>query len=263
MKQRPFERLSDILARFKRLSCSTQIFATEQDVKKYGHTRPGELRDMLLSELQFLKAQHVAFEKVWCKSFKDLEYVLRHAKDVDLREHVYRAHEDLAIIRRSLFRSELAGWTDRELLDEWHEWESMRRFQGNEAHDGIREERQELLRSELTSRGMGKKLRKKISEVMDEDAPAQKQTLEADMVVSAQTRAQEPTADSATKEADAYFEDWDKEFCRMVEQEADFYERALSEIHGYDAFGAHNLPLLKKHKRAQAEKRHLRGAVGV
>jgi len=258
MKHKPFERLSGLLARFKQLSYSTQVFATERDVKKYGHTRPEELRGMLLHELQFLKSQHVLFEKVWGKTFKELEYVLRHAKDIDLREHLYKAHEDLAIIRRSLFRSELAGWSDRELIDEWHEWESMKCFDGSELRDAIREERQELLRSELTTRGLGKKIRKEVIDFKSEEKFAdQKSGLNESPSMNFMIE------ESQEIDANEFFQDWDMEFRQLVENEADYLQQALDEIQGCKAFGNHSLPLLKKHNRAQAEKRRLHGALGI
>ncbi len=255
MKQKPFERLSDLLARFKQLSYTTKVFPTERDVKKYGHIRPEELRNMLLNELRFLRGQHASFEKMWSKTFKELEHVLLHAKDIELHERLHHVHEDLSIIRRSLFRSELAGWTDRELLDEWNEWERMKEFRGDQTREAIRRERQELLRSELTLRGLGKKLEKRIEpearEYSEIDAPK----------IAAGDRS--PETDKREAPRDDFFEEWNSEYRGLVEAEAAFWERMHRNIEDQGILGTHSVPLLKKRKRAHAERRHMKRSIGL
>lgn len=258
MKQKPFERLSDVLKRFRRLSYTTHVFATEQQVKHYGHARPEDLREMLLHELRFLKAQHEAFEKTWGKTFKQLETVLKRAKDKDLREHLAQVHEDLGIIRRSLFRSELAGWSDRELLDEWNEWERMKHYgQHDSIREGIRKERQELLRSELALRGHVLARRQATSSVEGRAETKRVETPQPTMEVVSKS----DTDTQATAHVKA-FEDWDDVYKEMVKKEVEYWQQALQQMEKEDAMGKHSLPLLKLHKHAQAEKRALRRRLG-
>jgi len=256
MKKKSSERLSDILKRFRGLSYTSQVFATEHDAKKFGYVHPEELRAMLLHELKFLKSQHAAFEKVWSRTFKSLEAELKHSKDADLRERLHRVHEDLRLIRRSLFRSELAGWSDRELLDEWNEWERMKRFSAQHANrEGIRKERQELLRSELALRGYAGKV---TGDVLSEkrEKPAEPRPSRKEHPVSEAVESETP---HTSREL---FSEWDHEFREMVEAEAAYWQEALIQIEDERAMGAQAVPVLKKHKRAQAEKRQLKKAFG-
>jgi len=257
MKAKPFERLSDILSSFKQLSYTTKIFATEVDVKTYGHVQPQKLREMLLQELRFLKTHHIAFEKVWSQTFKELERVLQSSKDSELREQLYQVHEDLATIRRCLFRGELAGWSDRSLLDEWHEWERMKDFGGDTTRKDIRRERQELLRSEITLRGLEHKLKKR-SPVPQVD--------EVNTISAPENTALAPTEaiqEEVFVDVDGAFSSWDEEYTQLVEQELLYWDRVHHEMEENGLLGEQGLPLLKKRKHAYAEKKHVQRSIGL
>lgn len=248
MKRKPFARLTSLLSRFRGLSHTSHVFATEQEAKRYGRLHPEQLREMLLRELNFLKEQHKTFQRTWAKAFQNIESVLTQAKDAELREALNSVHEDLSLIRRSLFRSELAGWSDRELLDELNEWERMKSFHGGgAAKEQMRRERQEMLSSELRIRG-----------ALNE-RPARDDVRQPTHATRPAAYIHEPPAITPvireSVDAETAFREWDEIFAGMVDEEAAFWQAACDHMHETGTMGAHSVPVLKRHRRAQAEKR--------
>lgn len=248
--KKTLERLPELLRRFRRLSRSTSIFATEHRVETFSSTHPGTLRDMLLGELGFLREQHERFSKTGKQTLKELEAILREAKDADLREVLPECYRTLQVMRRSLFRAELAGWDTRELMDEWNEWKRAESFaDGDEGEALIRQERKELLRSELALRGVS--LNKK-EPFQSESVPM---LVEPTPIVRDEYEAAGPRT---LPNGEDLFEAWEQDYGDMIDQELAYWTEAKRCLEQQGLEGAQALPFLKAYKRTHGEKKHFK-----
>ena len=78
---------------------------------------------------------------------------LKRDTDAKLREEASDIHAELIAVRRALYRLLLARQERGELVNEWNDWKRHAEFSGMSLHHA-REEREEMLASELRLRGL-------------------------------------------------------------------------------------------------------------
>lgn len=116
---------------------------------------PKALRQMLLAEARLLKTQIAQSQAEFKAELERIKKEAESAKDARLSERAAELIQALACLRRGLYRAEIARTPDRDLLDEWHEWERLGSVAGtSELKRRLAFERQEMIRSELSLRGV-------------------------------------------------------------------------------------------------------------
>lgn len=205
---------------------------------------------MLLNELGFLREQHAQFSKLGRQTLNEIESVLKGAKDADLREALHECYLALQVMRRSLFRAELAGWDTRALLDEWNEWMRAETFMTEKENGSlIKQERLELLRSELALRGASPKRGEPIETVFSMTAEKPQGN------IAEPETSRVPSGKKSGKASD-FFEDWDEDYRNLVEKELIYWTSVKETLERHGLEGSHALPLLKTYKKVHGEKKH-------
>ncbi len=111
------------------------------------------IRRLFLAEAETLRQYLAEAMKGHSQLLMEMVTALKRDTDERLRENANDIHNDLIGVRRALYRLLLARQARSELLSEWNDWKRHAEFSGERVYRP-REERQEMLASELRMRGV-------------------------------------------------------------------------------------------------------------
>lgn len=111
------------------------------------------IRRLFLAEAETLREYLTEAMKGHNQLLTEMISALKRHTDDKLREDASELHNDLIAVRRALYRLLLARQARTELLSEWNDWKRHAEFSGERVFRP-REERQEMLASELRLRGV-------------------------------------------------------------------------------------------------------------
>ncbi|MCC7522982.1 hypothetical protein IT407_04275 [Candidatus Uhrbacteria bacterium] len=111
------------------------------------------IRRLFLAEAETLRQYLTEAMKGHNQLLVEMITALKRNTDEQLRDDASELHNDLIAIRRALYRLLLARQARTELLSEWNDWKRHAEFSGERVFRP-REERQEMLASELRLRGV-------------------------------------------------------------------------------------------------------------
>lgn len=161
------------------------------------------LRRLFLSEAVTLRKYLVDAMKGHERLLDEAITILKRDTDEALREEANDIHHELIAVRRALYRLLLARQERNELVSEWNDWKRHAEFAGTQLQHA-REEREEMLASELRLRGLRFAVTQERVTPTPEVAPVKEERArpKAEEVIEVPVRVEEPQAD--------LLQDWDE-----------------------------------------------------